>query len=140
MSRAACLHDHATDCAIIEEALELGTREPVLLEDFARAIGQGYLEDVLCQFNRSGSSIHHGLPPFDCRHPYHMNTEHWLDDAEIKRRESIPSLERTAYGGLRPPTAAAHVKRSAPVDIVGVYCDNAIYGCHSPRAREGNPR
>ena len=22
-----------------------------------------------------------------------------------------PSIERTAYGGLRPPTAAAHVKR-----------------------------
>ena len=63
MCRAASLHHDAGHIAIVEEALELSTREPVLLEHAGIGIGKGHLEDVLCQIDCSGSSIHLGLLP-----------------------------------------------------------------------------
>ena len=62
MRRAAGLHDHATDRAIVKPAFELASRQAGPLDDSALAIGNGQLKDVLCQIHRNSRSIHLRTP------------------------------------------------------------------------------
>lgn len=62
VSRAARFHDDQIDVTIGEPALELGTRQAVLLNDAPRGIGDGQLEDGLCKIDGNGCSIHVVIP------------------------------------------------------------------------------
>jgi hypothetical protein len=63
---ATGLHDNPSDRSIDEPALELTAREAVALDDLPLVISDGELEDVLCQVNGDGRSIHLGLLPVRC--------------------------------------------------------------------------
>jgi hypothetical protein len=55
---------NAIDPQVGEEALELSSAQAMLLHDAVVGIGDGDLEDVLCQINGGGSSMHVGLLSF----------------------------------------------------------------------------
>jgi hypothetical protein len=59
--RPASLHHHEIHFTVVEPTLELRTGETGTLEDLPVHIGQCELEDVLCQIDSDGSSIHFGL-------------------------------------------------------------------------------
>ncbi|MFO1376814.1 MAG: hypothetical protein U1F14_07415 [Steroidobacteraceae bacterium] len=46
---------------VVEPAFELAARQPCTFDDAPVAIGDGQLEDALCQIDGDGRSIHLGL-------------------------------------------------------------------------------
>jgi hypothetical protein len=96
VSRPTGLHDNAACGAVDEEAIEASTVHALPFDNMPALIGQGDLEDTLCQVDTDSRSIHGGLLLLglaDAPHPA------WHIDAEtLRREESISSLERTREG------------------------------------------
>ena len=109
VGRAARLHDDQGDIAIGKPALELSAGEPVFLCDAPRRIGDGQLEDGLCQIDGDGCSIHVGLLLFEdlIRTSMKTSAPMWRE----KQGESIPSINRTSNSKLRLLSAAGYFER-----------------------------
>jgi len=64
---ATGFHHHQADAAVRKPALELAAGKALAFDDLPVVIGDGELEDVLCQIDGDGRSIHLGLLPVGLR-------------------------------------------------------------------------
>ena len=96
VSRATGFHNDAACRPVDEEPVETRPAQALPLDNMPALIGQGDLEDILCQVNTDSRSIYGGLLLLglaDALHPA------WHIDAEsFRQEESISSFERTREG------------------------------------------
>ena len=92
MGRAASFHDDQSNVPVLEAALELAARQPLLPNNIPLVIGHGNLEYILGQINRHGSSMYFGLLSSKTDpHPHEHRLRLFGDE---KTGESIPSAKR----------------------------------------------
>src|SRR5262245_4795272 len=91
MRRAARFHHNELHFSVSKPALELRACEPMMLEHTPCHIGHRELENVLCQVNRHGCSIHSGLLLSFMLKPTRASAGTMMPNKT--REESIPSFE-----------------------------------------------